>query len=242
LKEALRRAYLAWIAPDSEAPRVMEMIIAALGESKGAVLDVGCGYGRYLRRMTESGIDATGVDMNADIVRSNRSRGLKSMTPEEYRASGAQPRVILMAHVIEHFAPRDLIEFIDGWLDTMPEAGELVIVTPLMSPHFYDDFDHVKPYHPGGIQMVFGGSGAQVQYWSRHRLVLVDVNFRRTPWRATLARGVYVGGAAGWPFHAANAVAALAFRLSAGLIGRKTGWLGRFRKVSRESAAGSSSN
>ncbi len=237
MKEALKRAYLALIAPDSETPRVMEMISSALGESKGAVLDVGCGYGRYLRRMTESGIDATGVDANAEIVRANRSRGLKSMTPQEYRTAGVRPKVVLMAHVIEHFEPHDLVEFIDSWLDTMADGGELVIVTPLMSPHFYDDFDHFKPYYPAGIQMVFGGSGAQVQYWSRHRLQLVDVFFRRTPWRATLVRGLYVGGAAGWPFHAANAVAALAFRLSAGLIGRKTGWMGRFRKVSCESAA-----
>jgi hypothetical protein len=42
---------------------------------------------------------------------------------------------------------------------------------------------------------------------------------------------MYRGGPGAWPLHLANALAALAFRLSFGLLGRKTGWIGRFRKL-----------
>jgi hypothetical protein len=153
------------------------------------------------------------------------------MTPDQFDASGTKARVLLMAHVIEHFTPRDLLAFLDRWLERLEPGGSLVIATPLMSPHFYDDFDHVKPYHPDGLRMVFGGGGAQVQYWSRHRLELVELAFRRSPWRATLAAPLYFGGPMAWPFYFANALAALAFKLSGGLLGRKTGWIGRFRKV-----------
>ena len=226
----IRRIYLGLLESDAEPSVVVALVAGALQGARGPVADVGCGYGRHLRLLREQGIEALGVDVNESIVQANRREGLQCMTPEEFFRSALKPRVVLMSHVIEHFAPRDLVEFLDKWLDRLEPGGELVIATPLESPHFYDDFDHVKPYHPEGLMMVFGGDRAQVQYWSRHRLELVDVVFRRSPWRATLARPLYKGGPGAWPYYAANATAALAFRLSGGLLGRKTGWIGRFRK------------
>jgi SAM-dependent methyltransferase len=227
---ALQRAYLALTTLDNETPQVLGTIARALDGARGPVLEVGCGYGRYLRPLGERGIEVVGVDVNPEIVRKNREAGLKSMLPEEFQASRQPARVLLMSHVIEHFQPRELLDFLDRWLDYLEPGGELVIATPLMTPHFYDDFDHVKPYHPDGLKMVFGGS-AQVQYYSRHRLELVEVIFRRSPWRATLSQAIYRGGPAAWPLHLANVLAVLAFRLSFGLLGRKTGWIGRFRKL-----------
>ena len=227
----LKKAYLDFILLDNEAPQVMDMITRALAGSKGPLLDVGCGYGRYLKRLRERGVDAVGVDANAEIVRRNRSEGLSVMLPEEFQASRSRARVLLLSHVIEHFAPRELLQFLDRWLDHLEDGGELVVATPLMSVHFYDDFDHVKPYHPEGLKMVFGGGDAQLQYASRHRLELVDLVFRRSPWRATLSGALYRGGPGAWPVHLANLLAAVAFRVTFGLAGRKTGWIGRFRKL-----------
>jgi len=231
MKGSLQRAYFGLVTLDNETPQVLDMIAKALDGARGPVLEVGCGYGRYLRPLGERGIDVAGVDVNPEIVRKNQGAGLKSMLPEEFQASPRRARVLLLSHVIEHFQPRELLEFLDRWLDYLEVGGELVIATPLMTPHFYEDFDHVKPYHPDGLRMVFGG-GAQVQYWSRHRLELVDVVFRRSPWRATLSQAMSRGGPAAWPVYLANVLAALVFRLSFGVIGRKTGWIGRFRKLS----------
>jgi SAM-dependent methyltransferase len=231
MKFLLTSAYLVLSTVDTEAPRVLAMVRDALRGQPGPVVDVGCGYGRYLRLLAARGIDALGVEVNPAIVDKNNAAGLRCVTPERFEASGTRARVLLMAHVIEHFAPRDLLAFLDRWLERLEPGGELVIATPLESPHFYDDFDHVKPYHPEGLQMVFSGGSAQVQYWSKHRLELVDIVFRRSPWRATLARPLYKGGPGAWPHYAANALAALAFRLSGGILGRKTGWIGRFRKL-----------
>ena len=231
MKSTLQRAYLGLVTLDNETPQVMDMLDRALDGARGPVLEVGCGYGRYLRPLGELGVDALGIDVNPEIVRNNRNAGLKTMSPEEFQAAPQRARVILMSHVIEHFQPRDLLEFLDRWLEHLEVGGELVVATPLMSPHFYDDFDHVKPYHPDGLKMVFGGGEAQLQYASRHRLELVEVVFRRSPWRATLSQAIYRGGTAAWPLHLANVLAALAFRLTFGLLGRKTGWLGRFKKI-----------
>ena len=227
----LGRIYFALIDADTEAPRIRAMIEAALGDGRGTVIDVGCGYGRYLRLLAARGFEAIGVEVNPSIVEKNKAAGLRCMTPDEFEASGTKARVVLMSHVIEHFAPRDLLAFFDRWLERLEPGGSVVIATPLMSPHFYDDFDHVKPYHPDGLRMVFGGGDAQVQYASRHRLELVDLAFRRSPWRATLSRPLYFGGPRAWLLYLANALAALAFRLSGGLLGRKTGWIGCFRRI-----------
>ena len=226
----LGKAYRTLIAGDHEGSSVVDMVQAALRGNAGQVVDVGCGYGRYLRLLAAQGIEVLGVEVNAAIVEKNNAAGLRCMTPEQFDTSGKRAKVLLMAHLIEHFAPRDLLAFMDRWLERLEPGGELVIATPLETPHFYDDFDHVKPYHPEGLQMVFGGAEAQVQYWSKHHLELVDVVFRRSPWRATLTRALYRGGPGAWPWYLANALAAVAFRLSFGLLGRKTGWIGRFRK------------
>src|SRR5690349_793215 len=160
MKEALRRGYAGLTGADSETPEMLRTLMAACQRAQGSVLDVGCGYGRYLRLLSERGVDAVGVDVNESIVQANRRDGLQCMTPEEFFRSAVKPRVILMSHVIEHFPPRDLVAFVDKWLDRLEPGGELVIATPLESPHFYDDFDHVKPYHPEGLMMVFGGDRA----------------------------------------------------------------------------------
>jgi len=61
-----------------------------------------------------------------------------------------------MSHIIEHFAPHDLLPFIDSYLHRLQPGGRLIICTPLLTKNFYNDFDHVKPYQPVGIGMVFG--------------------------------------------------------------------------------------
>ena len=78
--------------------------------------------------------------------------------------------------------------------------------------------------------MVFGGSGAQVQYYARNRLELRDVWFRRGPHRLRFHRGLYVRTSLRLP-HLANLALAVAFRLTLGLFGRTDGWMGLYRKT-----------
>lgn len=227
----MKTLYARLVGVDLETPVVFAMVRAALTEREGKVVDVGCGYGRYLRLFREAGIDAHGVDVNQEIVQSNRRTGLSCSTPEEFLASAVKARVLLLSYVIEHFEPAALLDFLDRWLDRLEPGGQLIIATPLLTRQFFDDFDHVRPYHPEGLMMVFGTGPAQVQYRSRNRLELLEVRIRRSPWRAGHVEGLYRGGAAAWPWYALNAASALAFRLSFGLLGQASGWIGRFRKT-----------
>jgi SAM-dependent methyltransferase len=229
----LKRLYRATLNLDHEARKVAEFLARedapSLGQCK--VLEVGCGYGRHLRALNRLGFEMTGVDVNPEIVRANREAGLRCFVAEEFSQTNDSYDALLMSHVIEHFAPKDLIPFLDGYLDRLKVGGRLIIATPLLTRFFYDDFDHVKPYHPLGFLMVFGDGQAQVQYYSRNKLRLEDVWIRRGHWRFVHRRGRYMNSAATRLIQAVEFGSALAFRISGGLIGQADGWVGMFRKV-----------
>jgi SAM-dependent methyltransferase len=211
--------------------RELRRALSALGASdRGTrILDVGCGYGRLLRLVRSLGGEAVGVEANAALRAAVAAAGFACLSPEECAARGGEYDVLLMAHIIEHFPPGELLVFMERYLDRLRPGGHLVIATPLMSPYFYDDFDHVKPYHPAGLGMVFGAGAAQVQYYARHRLELTHLWFRRAPLRRHWSvkrhlrrRGLHLYG---------ELLLALLFRLSGGLIGRTDGWVGVYRKL-----------
>lgn len=206
--------------------------ISAIQERPCKALEVGCGYGRHLRLLTELGFDATGVDTNYELVRANQEAGLRCLLVEEFRLTDDTYDVVLMSHVIEHFLPKDLLSFLDSYLDRLKVGGKLIIATPLLTPYFYDDFDHVKPYHPMGILMVFGADLAQVQYYSRNKLTLEDVWIRRSPLRLPHTIGRYKTSYEARPRQMLEFFSAVLFRISGGLIGESDGWVGLFRKVS----------
>ena len=229
--ESLKSAYRVILAVDDETPRVTKFVRNAIFNCEHpVVLDIGCGYGRTLRRLKSEGIDAIGIDVNPEIVAHNNKAGFKCYLPKDFVDQKLMVDVVVMSHVVEHFAPRDLLEFMNTYLELLRPGGFLVIATPLMSDHFFDDFDHVRPYQPLGISMVFGSENAQVQYRGRCRLSLVDLWFRRSPLATAHSRGRYLRGPRSRFFQAANLVGAVAFRLTSGLIGRTTGWVGLYRK------------
>jgi SAM-dependent methyltransferase len=218
---------------DGETSKVLHFAFDAAKSCGTRVLDIGCGYGRFLRPLRDAGLDATGVEINPEIVAANRTAGLSCMTAAEIEASATTYDVMVIAHVIEHFAPTDLMRLMDNYLDRLKTGGRLIIATPLASDYFYDDFDHIKPYQPTGILMVFGAGAAQVQYYARNRLALRDLWFRRAPLRITHARGRYLRSPLRYILICLDLLSAAAFLLSGRLIGRADGWVGVFEKIDR---------
>lgn len=230
---AIQRFYHTIVTVRSESFKVVEFIERRCGEPKKEykVLDAGCGAGRYLQLLSQSGFDVTGVDENPELVRTSRKSGFHCLTTEEFSRTQDEYDIILMSHVIEHFTPQDLLPFMDGYLDRLKVGGSLIIATPLLTRYFYDDFDHVKPYHARAIMMVFGTDNAQVQYYSRNKLILEDLWIRRSPLSLPHMRGRYVSGPQAKPHQAMMFLSAVLFRLSGGFIGESSGWVGRFKKV-----------
>lgn len=218
---------------DWERGSLIRMIKQCVGENGGGIrlLDVGCGYGRNLDTTIMLCDSCIGVDVNPEIVQANKERGLVCFVPEDLPRDGLKFDIILISHVIEHFAPNDLLVFMDGYLDLLRPGGHLIIATPLFSPYFYDDFDHIKPYQPVGILLMFGRRGAQVQYHSRHELALSDLWFRRSYYRFSYRRSRYIKTIFSHPAILVEFISALVSFVFMGRLGRVDGWMGLFRKV-----------
>jgi SAM-dependent methyltransferase len=195
------------------------------------VLDIGCGYGQKLKILTDLGICVTGVEINETIVSENKRNGLACLTLYEFQNSNEIYDILLMSHIIEHFQPSDLLDFMDSYLNRLTDGGYLIISTPLNSPYFYDDFDHVKPYHPTGISMVFCNHKSQVQYHSKHHLEMIDIWFRKAPFQLKFFSSLYGRKYSKIPLILANIILTFIFYLSFKIISRTDGWIGLYRKV-----------
>lgn len=196
------------------------------------LLDIGCGYGQKMNIIKNLDIKVVGVDVNDKIVEANKSVGFNCLSIDEFRNSDQQYSVLLMSHVIEHFQPNDLLFFIDNYLKRLEENGFIIISTPLNSPYFYDDFDHIKPYHPTSINMVFCDHDSQVQYHSKYKLEMVDLWFRKEPFKLKFIKSLYIRSYKKAPVILCNLILVFIFYLSGRFIGRTDGWMGLYRKVS----------
>jgi SAM-dependent methyltransferase len=212
--------------------RAFSLVLAGVDRSI-SVLEVGCGRGGKLAWLHDLGFfDVLGVDVDRCSVERARAQGYKAMTVEELNAAGPNRSfgLLVFAHVIEHFAPLDLVPFMDGWLDRLVPGGLALMASPVEHPGFYLDFDHVKPYYPQGIMDFFGPEAAQTQLRSRHVLHMEDVRFKRGPLRLRQLRSLLLKKHDA-PAHVLNLLLLFAFAGTAGWIGRTEGWIGLFRRA-----------
>ncbi len=220
-----------WARSNHSEEVCLQRFVCRLGLSTAhRILDVGCGYGRRTKGLVALGLNTLGVDLQEEIVRVNKAAGANCMTVEAFDKTSDLYDLLLMLHVIEHMDPDRLLQFMDTYLDRLKPGGHLIIAAPLLSPSFYDDFDHIRPYQPIGFNMVFNGRGEQVKYYSRHILELQDIWFRRGSLELKYKAGLYVRGHSRVPA-AINIGLAILFRASGRLIGRTTGWMALYRKV-----------
>lgn len=205
--------------------------IESCTQSHQSILDVGCGYGRLLRPLMEKGYCVEGVEKNTDIVLKNRKNGLVCHDFDAFDKSDKMYDTIVLSHIIEHFSPNDLIEFLDYYLNRLMPNGHLIIATPFISDYFYDDFDHIKPYLPTGLLMVYGENTAQVQYYGNHKLRLRDLTFRVSPYSLRNFKSMYVKTRWTPVLQLINAMFGGLYLLSGQMIGKKDGWIGVFSKA-----------
>jgi 2-polyprenyl-3-methyl-5-hydroxy-6-metoxy-1,4-benzoquinol methylase len=132
------------------------------------VLDVGCGRGEFLGLLRDSGIEARGVDADADMVAYARGEGLVVEQSDALAYLEAQPAGafggIFMAQVVEHLPPPRLFRLLELAARALRPGGVLVAETinplsPLALRSYFADLTHAQPLVPETLGLLAKQAG-----------------------------------------------------------------------------------
>ncbi len=134
------------------------------------VLDVACGRGEFLELLQQAGIGGIGVDVDPDMVREVRRKGLaaeQADATEYLQAHTGEFDGIFAAHVIEHLPAETLVDFVKTAACALRQGGRLILVTPnpnnlQMQLHdFWIDLQHERLYSPEIVHWLMHLAGLQ---------------------------------------------------------------------------------
>jgi O-antigen chain-terminating methyltransferase len=134
------------------------------------VLDVGCGRGEFLVLLREAGIEAHGVDRDADMVAFCRAEGLdvEHADAVEYLAGLADGSLggVFAAQLVEHLRPPSLVRLLELAAAKLRPDGVLVAetVNPLALgalKNYFADLTHAQPLVPETLVLLVRQAGFQ---------------------------------------------------------------------------------
>lgn len=204
-------------------------------DKNASILEVGSGYCQKTEFLNSIGFNnITGVEINKTLVEQAKIKNFNVYTLEDFEniCKGKKFDVLFLSHIIEHFQYQDLKQFLEQYLEYLKENGYLLIATPVLNDNFYDDFDHVKPYTHLSILSVFGAHGSQVQFYSKHQIKLLDLNYIRIAYRLKFYRALALRTSWYRIPRIANQLLHLIYRVSFRTIGQPIAWVGLFQKTS----------
>ena len=123
----------------------------------GKIVDLGCGRGEMLDTLRQHDRQAIGVDLDPDMVRRSRSRGLAVTQANALDWLREQPArslaVVFSSQFVEHIDPTDLPELFDLARQVLTPGGLFIAET--VNPGsirafrtFWVDISHRVPLHP----------------------------------------------------------------------------------------------
>jgi O-antigen chain-terminating methyltransferase len=140
------------------------------------VLDIGCGRGEFLQLLAEAGIEARGIDLDADMVAFARGAGLDVEQAEALtyleQLEDSSIGGMFCAHVVEHLEVPSLLRLLDLAATKLRPGGVFVAETPnprtlVALSTFFADLSHVRPLHPETLSLLarqLGFASAEIVY------------------------------------------------------------------------------
>ena len=132
------------------------------------VLDIGCGRGELLALLREAGVEARGIDADADMVAFAHGEGLDVEQADllEYleRVDAGSLGGIFMGQVVEHLPPAVLVRALELAAQKLRPGGVLVAETinplsPIALRNYYADLTHAQPLVPETLELLARQSG-----------------------------------------------------------------------------------
>jgi len=132
------------------------------------VLDIGCGRGELLTLLREAGVEARGIDADADMVAFARGESLDVEQADllEYleRVDAGSLGGIFMGQVVEHLPPAVLVRSLELAAQKLRPGGVLVAETinplsPIALRNYYADLTHAQPLVPETLELLARQSG-----------------------------------------------------------------------------------
>jgi 2-polyprenyl-3-methyl-5-hydroxy-6-metoxy-1,4-benzoquinol methylase len=132
------------------------------------VLDVGCGRGELLGLLREAGIDARGIDADADMVAYARGEGLDveqaDLVEHLQQLDDGSLGGIFMGQVVEHLPARTLVLVLRLAAAKLQPGGLLVAETinplsPLALRSYFADLTHAQPLVPETLELLARQAG-----------------------------------------------------------------------------------
>jgi SAM-dependent methyltransferase len=132
------------------------------------VLDLGCGRGEFLALLGEAGIEARGIDADADMVAYARGEGLDV---EQADATAALEALedgslggVFAAQLLEHLPPSTLVRLLELAATKLRPGGVFVAETinplsPLALRNYFADLTHAQPLVPETLELLVRQAG-----------------------------------------------------------------------------------
>ncbi len=130
----------------------------------GPLLDIGPGRGEWLELLLDSGLEASGVDINALFVEECASRGLDVVHADAFDHLRSTPEGSLGAvtafQVVEHLPFEALVDLLALCFVALKPGGVLIFETPNPSNlkvgamSFWNDPSHVHPLPPHMLEFL----------------------------------------------------------------------------------------
>jgi SAM-dependent methyltransferase len=132
------------------------------------VLDIGCGRGELLMLLRDAGLEARGIDADADMVAYARGEGLDVEQADLVEHLGGLEDGslggIFMGQVVEHLPPGTLVRALELAATKLRPGGVLVAETinplsPIALRNYFADLTHAQPLVPETLELLARQAG-----------------------------------------------------------------------------------